>query len=656
MASSSSSTVSATTVNGVTRVSGLSSGVDVDGMVKKLIDADSGKLNKLKQQNQIDTWKQEQYRALITDIQTFSNKYLSLSSSDSILAQSSFQQFSVTSDNSAVSATAGGTAVKGSHTISVSQLAQAATKASVSGMTMDVKGSAAPAYASLKGTSFTIKVDGTTRTVTFDTDYNSSSQTGVEYVQAAINKAIGTTTTTDSSGNTTTINKVTVSEENGCLKFVPTANSGVGSISISDAASKGSFGALGFTSGSNLSNRLSTSDTLETITGKLKSDYAFSFNATSGEIGFTINGEVFSFDKSDTLGDMIDQVNKNTNANVTMKYDQNTDQLVITANNLGAGNTLSLADTAGTFVSKVLTTETAGKDAQIVLDGRKLTRSSNSITQDGVTYTLNTLTSSTANVGVSQNVDGIYNKINNFVTAYNALLEKINGKISESYDRNYPPLTDAQQSSMSETAINNWNKKAQTGLLQRDSMLQNMVYSMRNALMSSVSGQSETLAKLGITTSTYTEKGKLHVDEAKLKAAISSDPEGVMNLITQKSASYPGTTAVRTLSSSQRSTRTKEEGLAYKLYDILQDNIGTVLDSGGSKGLLIQKAGMPDDASKTTNYLTKEMDTLAKRIKAEQTRLNNAQSRYYTQFSNMEAALAKLSSQSTILTSFSSSK
>lgn len=656
MSSSSSSSVSATTVNGVTRFSGLSSGLDVDSLVKKLIDADSGTLNKLKQQQQIDTWKQEQYRTITSDITTFTDKYLNLASSDSILNQSTFQQFTVNSDNSAVSATAGGEAMKGSHTISVSQLATAASLTSASGVTKDVEANSTPGYVSLKGTSFNIKVDGTSRTVTFSSDFDASSYSTdedkkaayLQYVQDAINTAIGKTT--DSSNNP--INKVTVSFDGDFLKIAPTADSGVSSLTISDATSGGAFASLGFTTGSILTNRLSTSDTLAQVSSELKTPFGFS---VAGEISFTINGESFTFDSTDTLDDMISTVNKNTAANVTMKYDANTDQISITANSMGAGNTINIADTNGTFVSAVLTTLNPGQDAQVVIDGQRMTRSSNSITQDGVTYTLKATTSTAASVSVAQDVDGIYTKVSNFINAYNTLIKEINDKISESYDRDYSPLTDAQTSSMSDTEITNWNKKASTGLLEHDSTLQNLVYNMRSALMSAVEGQSLNLTKIGITTGTYSEKGKLYIDETKLKQAISDDPDAVMNLFTQKSTSYPGTTTVRMLSSSERSTRTQEEGLAYKLYDIIQDNVGTVRDSNGNKGLLIQKAGTSDDASDTTNALSKEMDTLADKIAAEQKRLNTEEDRYYTQFTNMETVLEQLSSQSSIISSFSGS-
>ncbi len=272
MGNSSSNGISPSSVNGVARFSGLSSGIDVDSLVKKLMSAESGKLNRLKQAQQIDMWKKDQYQAIMADLQAFTDKYLNLTSPDSILNETTFQQFTVNSDSSAVSATAGGNAVKGSHKVKVGQLAKAATQASAKGVSKDVAGSAKPDYTALKGNHFLIQVDGTTRTVTFDSDYDPATQTGAEYVQAAINKAIGTTT--DSNGKV--VNKVTVSEDgNGCLKIVPTAGSGIGSIAVADADGNGAFSALGFKDGSILSNRLNTKASLAGIASELKAPFAF---------------------------------------------------------------------------------------------------------------------------------------------------------------------------------------------------------------------------------------------------------------------------------------------------------------------------------------------------------------------------------------------
>lgn len=661
MSSSSSSSVSATTVNGVTRISGLSSGVDVDSLVEQLMEAESTKLNSMKQQQQVLEWKQEAYRDVIDQITTFSDTYLSLSSSSSILLQSNFMQFDSSSDSSAVTASATSSADAENHTIVVSQLATAATVSSDAAIASDITAAAAANYSSLKGTSFTITVDGTKRTVSFDDSYTGSSDAeGIAYVQAAIDETIGTTT--DSSG--TSISKVTVgTDSNGYLTFAVTDDSGVGSVTIANSSTSGAFTALGFSaSGSVLTNQVTTSSKLSAIASGLKSSYSDFITAntdgttnSTGEISFVINGKTFSFDSDDSLSDMMETINDDSTANVTMEYDSDSGKLVVTADDTGAGNTIVMSDVTGSFVSKLLTATTAGADAKVTIDGTTLTRSSNSITQDGVTYTLNAVTTETANVSVTQDADAIYDVINNFVEAYNTLLENINSLLDETYDSDYAPLTDSQEEEMSDTEISNWNEKAKTGLLSNDLTLSTMLYKIRSAVMSSVSGVSEVLTSVGITTSDYTEQGKLHVDADTLKAAIASDPEGIMKLFTKASSSYSGTTTVRSLSSSERSVRTSEEGIAYRLYDILQDYIGTVRDSSGNKGTLLEKYGMDNDTSDTDNSTTDRLETLADKIEAEEDRLSDLEDRYYDKFTTMETTLETLSSQYSIISSFASS-
>ena len=650
--SSSSSSVSATTVNGTTRFSGLSSGIDVDGLVDKLMTAEKSKLNKMKQQQQVLEWKQEQYRTITSSVTTFVDKYLSTTSSDSLLKQSNFQQFAVTSSDSSVSAKATSNAVAGTHSIKVTQLATAATQSSDANITEAVTGSSAATFTSLKGTSFTITVDGTKRTVSFDDTFTSSDSSeveGIAYVQAAIDEAVGS-------------GKLKVSSTGGtdstALTFSAVANSGAGSITVANADSDGSFSAMGYnTATSNLKNRMSVDDTLSVFSGKLADTSDASFFSSSGELEFTINGQKFSFDKDDSLDDVITAVNANDSANVTMKYDSNTDKLIVTANDTGAGNTLVMADVSGSFISSIMPTSTnytAGVDAQVVLDGVSLTRSSNTFTQDGVTYTLNSTSTTAASVGITQDVDAIYDVINNFVTDYNTLIASINSKTSEEYDSDYQPLTDDQEDDMSDEEITKWNDKAQTGLLANDNTLSTMLSKMRSALMSSVSGVTEVLTSIGITTSTYSEQGKLHVDEDALKTAIASNPTDVMNLFTKSSSTYPGTATVRTYSSSERNVRTSEEGIAYRIYDVLQDYVGTIRDSGGNKGILLEKAGTENDTTDTDNSISDQLDTLADKIEDEEDRLDDVQDRYYNQFTAMETALEKLSSQSSIISSFSS--
>lgn len=626
---STSSSVTSTTVNGTTRITGLASGLDVDSIVTQLMSAEKTKLNKLQQKQQLAEWRQESYRTIITAAQEFTSKYFNTTSSSSLLSANTFIKYSVTSSSSAISASASSSASAGNHTVQVSRLATAATLTSGSSISKDVQGSAAADYSSLSGKSITLAVDGTTRTVSL------SNVTDADSLQTAIDEAVGT-------------GKLTVgTTTDGYLSITAAANSGVQTITIS-APSSGTSGltSLGFGSGATLSNRVTTTSTLETIFG----DDAFN---SDGQIELTLNGTSFTFDKSDTLSAMMSEINSSSNAGATMKYDELSGKLTLTANETGAGNTLVVTEGDGSsFLSSFLNTATAGVDSQVTIDGQVLTRSSNKVTVDGVTYTFSQTTDEAATVSLTQDTDAIYDTISSFVEDYNALISSIHSALDETYDSDYPPLTDDQKEDMTDEEIEKWEKKAKVGLLANDSTLKTMLSSLRSSLIDSVPGQSVTIFTIGISTGTYDEQGKLYIDEAKLKAAIESDPEGISNLFTQQSTSYAGTTSVRSLNNSQLSTRYKEEGIAYRFYDILQTNISTIRDNNGNKGLLLEKAGTENDASETSNTLTTLIDKYQEEIDKEQDRLDAKQDSLYTKYSALETYINKMNTQLSSLSSY----
>lgn len=626
---STSSSVTSTTVNGTTRITGLASGLDVDSIVTQLMSAEKTKLNKLQQKQQLAEWRQESYRTIITAAQEFTSKYFNTTSSSSLLSANTFIKYSVTSSSSAISASASSSASAGNHTVQVSRLATAAVLTSSSSISKDVQGSAAADYSSLSGKSITLAVDGTSRTVSL------SNVTDADSLQTAIDEAVGT-------------GKLTVgTTTDGYLSITASASSGVQKITIS-APSTGTSGltSLGFGSGATLSNRVTTTSTLETIFG----DDAFN---SDGQIELTINGTSFTFDKSDTLSAMMSEINSSSKAGATMKYDELSGKLTLTANETGAGNTLVVTEGDGSsFLSSFLNTATAGVDAQVTIDGQVLTRSSNTVTVDGVTYTFSQTTDEAATVNLVQDTDAIYDTISSFVEDYNALISSIHSALDETYDSDYPPLTDDQKEEMTDEEIEKWETKAKVGLLANDSTLKSMLSSLRSSLIDSVPGQSMTIFTIGISTGTYDEQGKLYIDEDELKAAIESDPEGISNLFTQQSTSYAGTTTVRSLNNSQLSTRYKEEGIAYRFYDILQTNISTIRDNNGNKGLLLEKAGTENDASETSNTLTTLIDKYQEEIDKEQDRLDAKQDSLYTKYSALETYINKMNTQLSALSSY----
>lgn len=631
-----------TTASGSTGIAGLVSGIDTTSIVDALVDAESTKLTSMKQDLQLAEWKQEAYRTIIGEVQTFVSTYFSSTSSSSLIKQANYLQFDATSSNtSAVTVSAGVDAAAGSHTLTVQQVATAETLSSSSTISKTVTGdSAVTSYSSLAGESFKITVDGTEYTATISSSASiTDSSSLVSALQTAVDNAVGS-------------GKVTVAtNSSGYLTFSAVTGSGVSAISIADGDTDGVLSSLGFSDSATTSNRIDTSSTLSEIAAQMSS--AFTFDS-SGNVTFSLNGTAFTFSQDKTLEDVIDEVN-DADVGATLEYNDVTDKLVLTADDTGAGAMITASDTGGTFISTLLGTTTSGKDAKITLDGVSLTRSSNSIEVDDVTYTVKATTTDAVTVDVEQDTDSIYDLVSNFVNAYNTLIADINEQLDAEYDKDYQPLTDDQEAEMSDTEIAKWNAKAQTGLLQDDSLLSDMLSTLRTALMDKVSGSSLSLSSIGITTGTYSEEGKLYIDEDTLKSAIEDDPSAVQDLFAQKSTSYSNNSEVRTMTAKERSTRYKEEGLAFRFYDILSDYVSTSVDSAGNKGKLLEKAGITSDGSNTDNTMTSLIDDYESRISEEEDRLDALRSRWESKFSAMETALEELNSQSEYITSMMSS-
>ncbi|PAD64644.1 flagellar filament capping protein FliD [Bacillus siamensis] len=106
----------------VTRITGLNSGLDVDSLVKKMMDAEKQPLNKLNQQKQTLEWKRDAYREMNTQLAdmystTFNN----------MLMSTNWNKKTVTSSDSSVTAAAVSAEQNISTSMSVQQLATSTT-------------------------------------------------------------------------------------------------------------------------------------------------------------------------------------------------------------------------------------------------------------------------------------------------------------------------------------------------------------------------------------------------------------------------------------------------------------------------------------------------------------------------------------------------
>jgi flagellar hook-associated protein 2 len=264
-----------------------------------------------------------------------------------------------------------------------------------------------------------------------------------------------------------------------------------------------------------------------------------------------------------------------------------------------------------------------------------------------VTYTLKGVSSEPVTLEIGEDIDAVVEKIKGFVDNYNEVLDMINGLLSEKRDRDYLPLTDSQKEQLEDDEIKKWEEKAKAGLLRSDSILQNIVSSMRTALYDKVEGTSLSLYQIGISSGSYKDKGKLKIDETKLREALNNNYQEVVKLFTNKSQ-YSYNESLNDLE--KRQTSYGESGLAQRLSDILQDNIRTVRDSNGKKGRLLEKAGMTGDLTEFSNMITSEIDNKSKLIDTLVEKLFEKEEYYYNKFTAMEKMLSQMQNQSTWLT------
>ncbi|WP_316570345.1 flagellar filament capping protein FliD [Neobacillus sp. YIM B06451] len=107
----------------VTRITGLASGLDTESIVKKLMDVERIPLNQLKQKQQKQTWLLDSYRQLNSDFLAFRNSTLF-----NMKLSSSYNTFAVTSSlSNAISGTGTGSAIQGTYSIEVKDLARQAS-------------------------------------------------------------------------------------------------------------------------------------------------------------------------------------------------------------------------------------------------------------------------------------------------------------------------------------------------------------------------------------------------------------------------------------------------------------------------------------------------------------------------------------------------
>jgi flagellar hook-associated protein 2 len=181
-------------------------------------------------------------------------------------------------------------------------------------------------------------------------------------------------------------------------------------------------------------------------------------------------------------------------------------------------------------------------------------------------------------------------------------------------------------------------------MLKGSSELSNMLIQLRNAVIEPISDVGLNLSQIGIASTGYSDKGKLTIDETKLKSALDNNFDEVVNLFSKKSA-------VAYTDTANKATRYSENGIASRFDDILKDYTRTSRDTNGNKGVLIMKAGIENDTSAFSNEFSKRITGFDDRISSLLDDLDSKEAYYYNMFAKMESALSQMESQASSLMS-----
>ncbi|MGB9904927.1 MAG: flagellar filament capping protein FliD [Desulfotomaculales bacterium] len=162
--------VSSLYTSSLLRFGGLASGIDTDSIIQKLMAAQRIPLDKLNQQKQILEWQKEDYQAINDSLRSFRDKVFNMKLQGTYLAKTASS-----SNEAAVTASAGPTAAPGMYSVTVTQLAAGVSKGSQAALPDEADGSGGTRTLAgqfgLSGTiSFTLEGSNGSKDFTFDTN------------------------------------------------------------------------------------------------------------------------------------------------------------------------------------------------------------------------------------------------------------------------------------------------------------------------------------------------------------------------------------------------------------------------------------------------------------------------------------------------------
>ncbi len=319
-------------------------------------------------------------------------------------------------------------------------------------------------------------------------------------------------------------------------------------------------------------------------------------------------------------------------AGVNCKFDSATQRFFVGANESGKAADFSLSggalDKLGLGSAAV---KLPGSDASIELNGVTYTSKTNTFEVNGLTITANALTDSEGiTLTTTKDTGAIYDMVKKFIKEYSALMNEMDKYYNANTDTKYEPLTDEEKSAMSDYEIEKWEEKLKEQVLAKDSNVHDLTSALSEIMSQGfeVNGKTMYLFDFGIETGGYfetadNEKHAYHIkgdaddnifssETNTLEYMITSDPDAVMSFFTQ---------------------------LTQTMYEKM-DKMSARVDGVRSYGSFFDDQKMKADYN---DYTEKIADLELK--------LTEYEDKWYSKFSAMETAMAKMQSNQNAISS-----
>jgi flagellar hook-associated protein 2 len=261
----------------------------------------------------------------------------------------------------------------------------------------------------------------------------------------------------------------------------------------------------------------------------------FTYASPTSADAVTIDGQQVSVSAGESISSFVNSINSNSNLDV---YAAATNSGTVVLSNRATGDTgtnfIAVQDSGGTMTEQTSLAK-EGQNAEYSVDGVSGTSASNTVTGAiaGVTLSLTGVTTTTGPVTINvaapaPSSSNIQSALNTFITQYNSTISSIESALTTAPTSGTPG----------------------TGTLYQDPELQDLLTSMRSAMYTGGSGLPTGLATMldigvstGATTGSAAESqsalnGDLTLDATTLTNELTSNPQGVQNVMSKWAASF----------------------------------------------------------------------------------------------------------------------